>query len=657
MSTVNPVQKTTYSLYASNNPITFGTGTNINTGAIGGSGGDGVYGAPVRFGVKSWNVTNAGYIFGGGPDAFGIFLDSVYGTVTNLAGGKIKGSNAGVYTYIVGTVTNAGSITGGYGILARGYLTVINESGGSISGVDNLGGLATITNDSGASITYGVQFVAQGGSSAPGFGDTSTVTNAGTIGSVGGRASGSGPVSVTVTNESGGLITGGGTITREAGVYLYAASGDTATVTNAGTIIGTDNAGTINSVLFGGQGADTLILETGSNLVGAAVGSTASGATNALVLEGTGTSNNAFENFNTLTVEQNASWALGGSQTLGGASSSLSEATIDSGALLDFDGETTIAGTVSGAGTLEFWGGSTTLDSGAKLSVSNWVLGGSGTTVTLDGNLAYRGTFTGNAGTTLDLSGGNLILTGTDAFTGAATSGSHVLYAEGTTIVLGLTVGGTTTFDDTNEVLESGGSATVGDAAGDVARLRIAAGATWDILDDSGFGLGSSTASSIGNSGLIEKSGGTGTSTITPRVANTGTVLVSSGTLDLKRAVSGGTAATPGTDTISGASTLEFNSTVGSSKAVGSQDIGFTGGGTLDLADPKGFWGEISGFAPTDAVDLLGSWRLSGFSEVSGVGKLTLESGATKHTFDFAGDFTQSSFNIVSGATTVITHT
>src|SRR6185437_818995 len=201
-----------------------------------------------------------------------------------------------------------------------------------------------------------------------------------------------------------------------------------------------------------------------------------------------------------------------------------------------------------------------------------------------------------------------------------------------------------------------------GDAASAVARLQIASGAAWDILDDSGIGLGSSTASSIGNSGLLEKTGGTGTSTITPNVANNGSVLVSSGALDLKGAVSGGTAATPGTDTISGASTLEFDSTVGAANAVGSQDIRFTGGGggTLDLTDPQAFWGEISGFAPTDAIDLLGSWRLSHFSDHSGVAELTLESGTDKHTsltLDFVGDFKKKNFDIASGATTVITLT
>ena len=124
------------------------------------------------------------------------------------------------------------------------------------------------------------------------------------------------------------------------------------------------------------------------------------------MLEGHGTSNNDFENFNTLTVQKDASWALGGALTLGGAPSSFSEATIASGALLDFDGVTTIAGKVSGAGTLEFGGGSTTLDSGAKLSVAHWTVSGSGTSVTLGEDLTYAGAFGADGGATLDLSGG-----------------------------------------------------------------------------------------------------------------------------------------------------------------------------------------------------------------------------------------------------------
>ena len=101
------------------------------------------------------------------------------------------------------------------------------------------------------------------------------------------------------------------------------------------------------------------------------------------------------------------------------------------------------------------------------------------------------------------------------------------------------------------------------------------------------------------------------------------------------------------------------NAAVSSSELLGDQNIGFTGGGTLDLTDPKAFWGEISGFATTDTVELLGSWAFSSFTENSGgtLATLTLASGATEHAFDFVRGYTQGDFKIVSGATSMITYT
>ena len=225
-------------------------------------------------------------------------------------------------------------------------------------------------------------------------------------------------------------------------------------MTNAGTI-----SGTIASVEFAGSGASTLTLETGSALSGDAIGSTASGATNALVLEGHGTANNIFDNFNTLDVQANGNWTLGGDSTFG----------------------------------------ATTFRRG------------------LDRRRRCQ-----------------------------------------------------RRRDD------------AGRSAWDLAQLAIASTGAWDILDDSGIGLGGSAPSFIWNSGLFEKTGGSGTSAIAPPLVNNGSVLASSGTLDLQGAVGG-----KGTDTISGASTLEFDSTVG-----GGQTTGFTGGGALDLIDPLGFAAE-----------------------------------------------------------------
>ena len=100
--------------------------------------------------------------------------------------------------------------------------------------------------------------------------------------------------------------------------------------------------------------------------------------------------------------------------------------------------------------------------------------------------------------------------------------GSKFLDTEGTTGVSGLTIGGTVEWENTNTVNQSGGNVTLGDnIPADQAILYNTAKATYDILDDSGIGLGASTASHIANPGLFEKTGGTATSAIAPAVTNT----------------------------------------------------------------------------------------------------------------------------------------
>jgi hypothetical protein len=392
--------------------------------------------------------------------------------------GIVEGNNFGAF------LAAGGSVTNGAGDASA------NISGGSVGGSETSFGLlvtgnpATVTN-------YG------------------TIDGAGAADSVGAELDQGG----NVTNNSRGTISGTGF-----GVFIESNSASGAAVINAGAI-----SGTIASVEFAGTGANTLTLQTGSTLTGDAIGSTAGGATNALVLQGKGTANNNFDNFNTLDVQANASWTLGGDSTFGAT-------TVSSGKLV-------VAGDVSG------------------------------------------------------------------------------------------------------------GTTTLGDPAGDIAQLVIASTGSWDILDDSGIGLGSSPSSLISNSGRFEKTDGSGTSAIAPQLVNKGSVLVSSGTLDLEGAVSGN-----GTDTISGASTLEFDSTVG-----GGQTIDFSGG-ALDLIDPQGFSGKIAGFASPDMVQLAGDWNFSSFSETGNgmMGNLTLSSGGTTNTFHFLGDYTASDFSIASGAATTI---
>jgi hypothetical protein len=592
--TINTTINGTLSLVPTDNPLTITASGGVNATATGADAIDGDS-------STAWAISNAGKI--SSASGYGVSLAGAGSSVTNYAGGSISGTGSTSFNIISGvaitgasgTVTNGGTISvsgGGYGVHLAGGGTVTNshivtggEDGVLIEGapgqINNTGAISasvddgaalfaggTITNSATGSIQgslvgpaaagvfiqgsgnlqndgivkgnkYGV-FLSAGGSVTNGAGDASanisavgsvgvsgtsfgvfvtgnsaTVTNYGTID--GGPAAGSEGAELdeggNVTNNSGGTI-------RGTGFGLFVTGNSAATVTNAGAI-----SGTIASVEFAGTGANTLTLQTGSTLTGDAIGSTSGGATNALVLQGKGTANNNFDNFNTLDVQANASWTLGGDSTFG----------------------------------------ATTVSSG-KLVVA-----------------------------------GDL----------------------------------------------SSGPATLGDAAGDLAQLMIASTGSWDILGDSGIGLGNSPSSLISNSGLFDKTGGSGTSAIAPQLVNKGSVLVSSGTLDLEGAVSG-----KGEDTISGGSTLEFDSTVG-----GGQTVDFSGG-ALDLLDPQGFSGKIAGFASPDMVQLAGEWNFSSFSETGNgmMGNLTLSSGGTTNTFHFLGDYTASDFSIASGATTIIGH-
>jgi hypothetical protein len=139
VTTVNPVQTTTYDLI--NNPTVFGAGTDINVSSGSGVGG---YGSS----AQSWSVTNEGAISGG---SYGVHLTGG-GSVTNEAGATISGGandvvGSGFYGGVdisggVGTVTNAGAINAisSTGYFATGVFlyvsggSVANKAGGTISG-------------------------------------------------------------------------------------------------------------------------------------------------------------------------------------------------------------------------------------------------------------------------------------------------------------------------------------------------------------------------------------------------------------------------------------------------------------------------------------------------------------------------------------------
>jgi len=297
-------------------------GSVVNSGTINGTTQAGLY----LFNGATVTNQAGGTITSSGHNA--ITLQSG-GSVINQAGGTISGTAAptnGILLVAGGSVTNAGTITGGAdGVSARGGSSVVNS--GAI-----YGGLKGVAIAASSVLNLAGGTISGGGVGGVYIGGSGTVTNLGTItsGNVGVVATNGGTVANaatihggyagvdmvgtgSVTNQAGGTISGG-----SIGVRLGGGS-----VTNAGTITGTGGT----AVLFAGSGNNTLILQTGSVLNGDAVGSTAAGATNALVLQGTGSANNSFLNFNTLDVQASGLWALNGVSTIGAT-------TIDGGTLV-----------------------------------------------------------------------------------------------------------------------------------------------------------------------------------------------------------------------------------------------------------------------------------------------------------------------------------
>ena len=179
----------------------------------------------------------------------------------------------------------------------------------------------------------------------------------------------------------------------------------------------------------------------------------------------------------------------------------------------------------------------------------------------------------------------------------------------------------------------NGGAITVGNG-----NLIFASGNTdvdEDILVDGGLGT-------VTNDGALRFAA---SEVINGNFTNDGTVQVSSGKLEIDGAVTG-----EGKDTISGPSKLQFDAGVSTAATLGHQDIDLSGtGGTMALLEPTDFYGKISDFGSGDTVKLENSWLFSALSHASGMTTLTLESGTTKHAFEFAGDYSRSEFRITQG--------
>ncbi len=530
-------------------------------------------------------------------------------------------------------------------VFSAGAGATLNLSGGNLvlSGANSLNG-ATVTGgrtlvDTAASSISGLTI---GGTTI--FRNNSTLTQSGgtvTVGDASGAATlVNGATGIYDITDGSGIAQGSSTASLFANYGLFEKTGGTGTsnvqanVTSGGIV--TAATGTIAfsgaSNIFWGtiNGAGAVSFTGGVSTIKAAT------TVNVASLTATGPST-------TLMIAGDLSYAGSFSDDLGAT------LLIGSGATLSLSGAATLSSRVVGAGSLAITGGTTSITSTAAVSVANLSVTGIGTSLVV-GTLVTARAFSAGAGATLNLSGGNLVLSGANSFNGATVTGGNTLVDAAASSVSGLTIGGTTTFRNNSTLTQSGGTVMVGDASGNAGTLVNGATGIYDVTDGSGIAQGSSTASQFANYGLFEKTG-TGTSVIAPNFVNGNAVSVSSGTLDFAGAVKG-----TGTDTISASATLEFDSTVGSG-----QTIDFAGAnGVLDLSDPTGFSGSISGFTTTDTIDFAGSWSLLSVTPNSGgtMSTLTLSNGAATDIVHLVGDYAKTDFALASGAgsTTILGH-
>ncbi|WP_338243391.1 autotransporter domain-containing protein [Aurantiacibacter hainanensis] len=636
----------------------------VNSGTISGQANDGV-----RL-IGGGLVTNSGSISGAGnqyADGVSMFryedqaADGYSAEVFNDATGEIEGQRFGVILSGGGAITNEGTISGDFGGVAiqsqggdAGQVAVLVNTGtiegGTYSGAQFFGSVNDVEVTNSGTIEG-----AEVGLAAYSNGDF-TLVNSGTIR---GQA-----IGVDAPNLGAASITNSGTIVGVTDVALTTAS--QTTLINSGTLQG----GGDYAVILGAAD-DTVILQTGSNIVGAV---DAGDGTDSLTLEGDvlvlteDQSLGATENFESLNVTKgywNTQGFAGsfGSVTVGdGASLQVNEAALggevfssidtaqvvnDGTLLLNFtqddivDGELAISGTgdvvllgdavlTVASDTLTYTGGTTVANGGLILtgSLSGDVstsgdgffqLGTGGTEGTFSGSIVNNGRFVFNRSDDYDFEGNF--------------SGSGILdkYGAGTLIFLG-----DYSFEGVTNIF--GGSVRIGGVIDPETEFDLADGGNLDIAgndqtigglsgsDDSSVSLGSQTLTidqdeNTEFAGVIEGTGdlvlaGGGTLNLSGNSTYTGATLVNGGTLAVNGSIvsnvtvnSGGTLGGNGS---TGGATINTGGTLAPGNSIGrltvNGDLAFAAGSVYEV--------EVNAAGHADRVDATGNVTIASTASV-----------------------------------------
>jgi len=612
---------------------------------------------------------------GGYPSALILGNDrGVYataGSATAINYGIIEGA-AGVNFYAGGSVTNgsAGTPTGQIdgvlvGVAIQGAAATIGNFA-TIQSVDGPGAYlsagGTVTNGSAADTTA----LIAGARGVYARGGAATLVNFGTISGTGGTAVQLGASSDVLVAQAGGvfngavqgdgatldLASGTGTIASlAAGNVTVSGSMPTTTFTNFGTVeVAAGAAITLTSPgTIGAGGTQTLgdlgLLSVTDGLTvdgGAITGATSGAGTLALTGGTTSFSAGSTLDVANITVSGAGTVAAFNAPELfvaGLWSQSAGTLTVGAGDRVGFvgSGTSTFVGTFSGAGQVDFGGGSDVLDGAASPFVNRAIVAVSNHTVlTLEGAIANSGAIdlNGLSANAVELvaAGGGVTLTG---------AGRVVLAHSIFNIIEGATSNSTLTNVDENISGQGFLGGGILDLVNETAGV-INANAAGALVIDTG-------TNTIVNAGLIGASGAGG-ATIASAIDNTGQLkAVGASTLTVNGAVTGSGIA------VIVSATMVFNSSF-------DQNVYFNGPtGGLKLAQSQAYGGTVFGFSNTggtqlDLADIAFAGSTASYAGNARRGVLTVKSGAETTTVKLIGDYLNTTFTLAGdghGGTTV----
>ncbi len=611
-----------------NGPISLASGgifTNQSAGTIVGSGLAAVRGTS----AGGSTIFNAGLI---DPATYGAYLPGG-GLVTNIAGGTIEGTQAGVFVKgAAGTVVNTGSIAGtgagSYGISLASGGSVVNNSGGTVTGSSfgvRVAGGGTVSNAGSISgATDAVQFAAgaanrliltpgqtmsgqvDGGNLVSGaFVSTLELASAASNGKISGFGStfvnfaqvtidaGAGwsfggtdsfASGVTLTNAgtmfANGTVTDNGLIASGAGSIIVGSTAGTngTVVVNAGGTLNVGVSGTTPDLIVGGGVASgTLAAATGTVLVtGAAAALNANGPIT--IAKGVGTTGQ-------LTIAAGATaLAVTSNETATpavnvGLSGSGTLVVTGNGSTFTADGQVAVgrSGTgtllVANQGTLVLAadGGANppSLDIGVGSSTNQAQTGGSGSCTISGGGIVNGGSTTSGVRIGGHGDNGTLVVNGGTLLAGTVKLGSTATIAGTAETGAGFLNIGTGGV--VNAGTTSGASLVIGQNQGSSGTVTVNAGT---LISGAQIVVGNQTLTNgvltVGTSAVVTSVG----FSVANAAGATGTVVVDDGTLTNTGFMGIGQSG-------AGVMTIQAGGTVTSTQAVGpAVDIGASSGGT-----------------------------------------------------------------------------